>query len=114
MLGDNWERQTSRDPALIAQWFAGTDHGIFLHIGRSGAVAIDVDNPDKLHPAIRQAIDQYHPPYQSTRVNVPGRGHYVFAMPEGRRLGNSLGDLGNGWGEIRGLNGVIIVAPSVR
>jgi P4 family phage/plasmid primase-like protien len=112
VLGDNWELKTSRDPAMIVQWFAGTDHGIFLHMGRSGGVAIDVDNPNKLHPAIQQAISQYHPPYQSTRANVPGRGHYVFAMPEGRRLGNSLGELGKGWGEIRGLNGVIIVAPS--
>jgi hypothetical protein len=81
-------------------------------MGRSGALAIDVANPDKLHSAIQQAISQYNPPYQSTRPDTPSRGHYVFAMPEGRRLSNSLGELGNGWGEIPGLNGVIIVVPS--
>ncbi|MFL6044852.1 MAG: bifunctional DNA primase/polymerase [Propionibacteriaceae bacterium] len=112
VLGDDWHLKTSRDYQVITSWFAGTDHGLFLHMGRSGGVAIDVDDPDKLHPAIQQAISQYKPPYQSTRTNAPGRGHYVFAMPEGRRLGNSLGDLGKGWGEIRGVNGVIIAAPS--
>jgi hypothetical protein len=112
ILGDDWQRQTSRDPQVIAGWFAGTDHGIFLHVGRSGAWVADVDNPDKLHPAIQQAISQYNPPYQSTRPKHPGRGHYIFLQPEGRMLGNSLGDLAKGWGEGRGLNGVIIAAPS--
>src|SRR5215218_468336 len=112
ILGKDWQRRTSREPPVIAFWFAGTDHGIFLHVGRSGAWVADVDNPDNLHPAIQQAITQHNPPYQSTRPNQPGRGHYIFLQPEGRTLGNSLGDLAKGWGEGRGLNGVIIVAPS--
>jgi hypothetical protein len=112
VLGNDWHRKTSRDPQVITSWFAGTNHGIFLHVGRSGAWVADVDNPENLHPAIQQAIAQYKPPYQSTRPDTPGRGHYIFAVPDGRRLGNSLGELGKGWGEGRGLNGVIIVAPS--
>ncbi len=35
-------------------------------------------------------------------------------MPPGRRIGNSTGQLGQGWGEVRGTNGVIIAAPSVH
>jgi hypothetical protein len=89
ILGKYWQRRTSRDPQVITSWFAGTDHGIFLHVGRSGAWVADVDNPDNLHPAIRLAIAEHNPPYQSTRPNQPGRGHYVFLKPEGRMLGPS-------------------------
>jgi len=99
---------------MVAAWFPGTDHGVFLHAGRSGGLIFDVDTPEKLAQPIRQAINQYAPPYQSTRPDKPGRGHYIFATPDGRQLGNSLGDLANGWGEIRGLNGVIIAAPSAH
>ena len=42
------------------------------------------------------------------------RGHFVFAQPEGRTLGNSLGKLAGGWGDIRGENGVILAAPTVH
>jgi hypothetical protein len=114
VLGKNWQHKTSRDPQMLISWFAGTDHGVFLHAGRSGAIIFDVDHPDRLPAPIRQAIAQYAPPYQSTRHDHPGRGHYVFAVPEGRRLSNSLGELAGGWGELRGENGVIIVAPSVH
>jgi hypothetical protein len=114
LLGKDWQRQTSRDPQVITSWYAGTNHGVFLHMGRSGAVGFDVDQPEKLHPAIKQAIEQYKPPFQSSRPNIPGKGHRIFGMPGGRQLGNSLGELGGGWGEIRGLNGVIVAAPSVH
>jgi hypothetical protein len=112
ILGKDWQRRTSRDTQVIAAWFAGTDHGIFLHVGRSGAWVPDVDDPEKLHPAIQLAIRECDPPFQSTRAGQPGRGHYIFRQPEGRMLGNSLSNLERGWGEGRGLNGVIIVAPS--
>ena len=114
LLGKDWQRRTSRDPQVISAWFAGTDHGVFLHAGRSGAVVLDVDTPDNLPAPIRQAIEQYRPPYQSTRPDNRQRGHHIFGMPAGRQLGNSLGNLANGWGEIRGANGVIVVAPSVH
>jgi Bifunctional DNA primase/polymerase, N-terminal len=114
ILGRDWQRQTARDPRVISAWFAGTSHRVFLHAGRSGAVIFDVDNPDNLPAPIRQAIEQCKPPHQCTRPDNRRRGHYVFAMPSGRQLGNSLGNLANGWGEIRGTNGVIVVAPSVH
>jgi hypothetical protein len=112
ILEKDWQRKTSRDPKVITAWFAGTDHGVFIHAGRSGAVIFDVDNPENLPSVIRQAIRDHWPPYQMTRIDQPGRGHYVFAIPEGRKFGNSIGNLANGWGEIRGSNGVIIAAPS--
>jgi hypothetical protein len=112
VLGKGWQHKTSRDPQVIAGWFAGTDHDVFIHLGRSGALAFDVDHPENLAPPIQQAIKQHWPPYQSTRPDEPGRGHYIFAVPDGRRFGNGLGALANGWGELRGENGVIMVKPS--
>ena len=110
VVGSSWQRQSSRDPEVIAAWLAGTDHGIALHAGRSGAVIFDVDRPAKLPDLLRKHLDTA--PFQSTRPDVPGRGHYVFLQPPGRTIGNSTGKLGGAWGEVRGLNGVIIAAPS--
>ena len=52
ILGKGWQHKTSPDPQVITSWFAGTNHGVFLHAGRSGALIIDVDNPENLHPAV--------------------------------------------------------------
>ena len=109
VVGEHWQDKSSRDPKLIAAWFAGTDHEIVLHCGRSGAVVLDVDDPDQLPEVLRRHLDAA--PYQSTRPDVPGRGHYVFLMPPGRTIGNGSGRLPKGWGEVRGLNGVIKVFP---
>ncbi len=110
VVGDAWQHQSSRDPKQIAAWYAGTDYGIALHCGRSGAVVFDVDQPDKLPDVLAQACKAA--PFQSTRPDTPGRGHYVFRQPPGRVIGNGRGRLGGAWGEVRGTNGVIIAAPT--
>lgn len=112
ILGKGWQHQTSRDPEEIVAWFAGTDHGLFLHVGRSGAVVFDVDDYSRLPEMLRKAFGTSGAPFQSTRATDPNRGHYVFAVPPGRVLGNGVGRIGGGWGEIRGVNGVIVAAPS--
>jgi Bifunctional DNA primase/polymerase, N-terminal len=109
VVGDHWQDKSSRDPKQIAAWFTGTNYGIALHCGRSGAVVLDVDKPDEVPddwwPHLNAA------PYQSTRPDTPGRGHYVFAMPPGRSIGCPTRF---SWGKVRGLNGVIIAEPSVH
>lgn len=108
--GKGWPYKSSTDPKQIAAWFTGTDHDIALHCGGSGLVVLDVDNPDRVPEWLWEHLDAA--PYQSSRPDSPRRGHYLFAMPPGRILGNSTGQLGDGWGEIRGTNGVIIAEPS--
>lgn len=113
LYGDRgWPHKSSRDPGEIVDWFAGTRYLLGLHVGRSGAVVMDVDHlelfPERVRPLLSGA------PYQSTRTDQPGRGHYVFEVPEGRVLGNGRGTLGSEWGEVRGLNGIIVVAPSTH
>lgn len=110
VVGKGWQHKSSRDPRTITMWFAGTDYDIALHAGRSGAIVFDVDHPDKLPDVLCRHLAAA--PFQSTRPNVPGRGHYVFLQPPGRSIGNGAGRLGGEWGEVRGFNGVIIAEPS--
>lgn len=111
-LGTGWPLKTSRDAEEIVAWFAGSSDELGLHVGRSGAVALDIDNPDLLPEELAKACTP-DVPYQSTRIDSPGRGHWLFLQPEGRRLGNSRGRFGtSAWGEVRGQNGILAVAPS--
>ena len=115
VVGKAWHHQSTRDVETIVGWFAGSDYGVALHLGRSGALAFDVDYPDKVPSELAHELEACDPPMQTTRIGGdPGRGHYVFAMPAGRMLGNSTGQLGGAWGEIRGKNGIIVVAPSLH
>jgi hypothetical protein len=116
VVGAGWPALSSRDPKTIAGWFAGSDYGIALHCGRSGAVVLDVDDYENIPDDIIAAIESTQCPYQSTRAEEPGRGHYLLANDTGRRIGNGLGKLATTpkWGEVRGANGVIIVAPSMH
>jgi len=114
VVGKGWPSKSSRDPEQIVAWFAGSSDSLALHIGRSGAVAFDVDEPNQIPQVLTEAVAATNPPYQSTREHTEGRGHYVFTVPPGRVLGNSTGSLGKGWGEVRGANGIIVVAPSVH
>jgi len=110
----HWAEASSRDPEEIVGWFTGTSDLLAIHAGRSGAVIFDVDDPD-IVPERLSAHFTKNVPFQSTRVDRPGRGHYVFAQPEGRMLGNSRGELGTSkWGEIRGTNAIIVVSPSTH
>jgi Bifunctional DNA primase/polymerase, N-terminal len=113
IVGRNWQSKSSRDPEQIAAWYAGTDHGIALHLGRSGLLCFDGDDPEKVPPVLAKALAIAQPPVQrSRRDGDPRRGHFVFRMPAGRSIGNSGGKLGDAWGDVRGRNGVIIAAPS--
>ena len=114
VVGKDWPSKSSRDPHQLAAWFAGTDHGIALHVGRSGAVVLDVDDPARLHTCgpLLAALTFGHPPHQLTRTDDPIRGHHVYAVPPGRVIGNGVGRLGEGWGDVRGRNGIVVVAPT--
>lgn len=116
VVGAGWPSLSSQQPKQITAWFAGTDHGIALHCGRSGAIVLDVDNHDTIPDEVITAIETTQCPYQSTRPDQPGRGHYLFTNTTGRRVGNGLGHLATTpkWGEVRGANGVIIAQPSTH
>ncbi|PRX95599.1 AAA family ATPase [Allonocardiopsis opalescens] len=114
VLGKGWPAKSSRDPQVIADWFLLEPHALALHVGRSGAVAFDVDDPAALPPDLAAALAGAGAPHQSTREGVQGRGHHLFQVPPGRMFGNSAAGFEGGWGEVRGKNGIIVVAPSVH
>ncbi|QIK62921.1 hypothetical protein G7068_06690 [Leucobacter viscericola] len=110
-LGKGWHNKTSNDPKVVSQWY--TDHpkdGLFLHLGQSGLIAFDLDVedlnelPQQIADALRLGL------FQRSRGKVD-RGHYVFATPES--FGNSAGGFA-GWGDVRGKNGVIVLAPTIH
>jgi Bifunctional DNA primase/polymerase, N-terminal len=110
IVGKGWQHKSSRDPDTIAALFAGTNNVILIHCGRSDVLAFDVDHPEHLPDILAPHLPSA--PFQETRPDTqPDRGHALFGMPAGRTIGNSTGRLGRQWGEVRGLNGVILVAP---
>lgn len=118
LLGRDWpSRSVTGGPDaydLFAETFTGRAVGVALHCGRSGLIVVDIDTEDieSVPPEIRRAIAECAPPWQTTRIGAVARGHYFFRQPPGRRIGNSLGSLGKGWGDLRGTNGVIVLAGS--
>ena len=110
----SWPTRTSRSAGDVAAWFEATAHGLFLHCGRSGLVVLDVDAPE-LVPAQWWPLLDAMPLQRSRPEGDPRRGHYLAACPDGRRIGNATGPTGRlGWGEVRGENGVIVLAPTVH
>ncbi len=110
-VGLRWQDKSHNDIETLAMWFASSD-GIAIDLGHSGLVVIDVDKPELLADWLFDALKDAGPPYQQTRPDTPGRGHYIFRQPEGRVIGNGKGQL-NGMGlDVRGDNGVIILQPT--
>lgn len=116
-VGD-WDAQSTRDPKRIAAWWKRNPrYGIALHVGKSGAVAFDFDHltfvvlaeagRDDIADALANAggINGTRKPEISTE-----RAHYLFACEIGE-FSNSAGDFGP-YGEVRGNNGYIVVAPT--
>jgi hypothetical protein len=114
-VGTNWPEQSTRDPKQIEKFFKFDGVNLALHVGKSGAVVFDVDNPSLLPPDLEAAISKPEVPFQSTRmVGDSRRGHYPFAVPKNFCFGNSVGKFNTGFGDVRGKNGIIIVEPSLH
>ena len=113
MLGAGWPDLSTRDIKTIESYFLNQETALAIHVGKSGAIVFDVDDPNKLPQILLRELFNSAVPMQSTRMDGDKRrGHYVFQVHDGSRYGNGLGKLNGGWGDIRGCNGVIIVSPS--
>jgi hypothetical protein len=111
-----WQDKSTRDPERIRAWWRGNPgHGVALHVGKSGAVAfdLDIDDVDAIARAGRPDIAgalRSAAAIQATRFQGD-RGHYLYATPPGESFGNGPGAFRR-WGQVRGRNGVIIAAPT--
>jgi len=112
----HWQDKSSRDSRQIRAWWReNPDSGIALHVGRSEAVAFDLDIDDldviaragrpDIAAALRSAAA-----VQTTRCQGD-RGHYLYATAPGESFGNGPGAFRR-WGQVRGRNGVIVAAPT--
>jgi len=72
---------------------------------------VDLDDPDAAPPLLQVVLAVHQGPFQSSRMTGL-RGHYVYLQPDGLMLGNGKGILQGPWGEVRGKNGIIVVAPT--
>ena len=114
-VGKGWPDKSTRDPAQIDVMFSDRDLSIALHIGKSGALVIDVDDPSELPDLLNDELQESNVPFQASRmIGDPRRGHYFFSLPSGAMYGNGVGSLGDRWGDVRGNNGVVIAAPSIH
>ncbi|BBZ70801.1 bifunctional DNA primase/polymerase [Mycobacterium paraseoulense] len=108
-LGKGWPRWTTRDLAKIGRfWAKHPNAGIALHMGRSGAIAADLDVDiltDDLKPLDEGAI-------QLSRLGGSVRGHRVFATSEKFVSGKLRNQNGQVVGDVRSGNTVIIAAPT--
>lgn len=113
LVGTDWPEKSTRDEKQIREIFRFPNTAIALHVGRSGAIAFDVDEPMKLSQVMMRELFQTHVPFQSTRlIGDIRRGHYLFKVPKNVSYGNSLGSLGSGWGDVRGHNAIVVTSPS--
>ena len=112
----HWQDKSSRDPGQIRAWWReNPGNGIALHVGKSGAVAfdLDIDDLDVIERAGRPDIAEAlrsATAVQATRCQGD-RGHYLYATAPGESFGNGPGAFRR-WGQVRGRNGAIIAAPT--
>ncbi len=111
LVGGRWQDQSSCDPEQVQNWWTDNpDAGIACDVGRSGAIAFDLDRdhkPDDMTGDVWSALQTGA--IHATRRDG-SRGHYLFRC-DADEFGNSAGGFGR-WGEVRCSNGVIVLAPS--
>ena len=111
----SWKEFSSNDHTKINQWAKATwnpggDHlpfrkGIGIDLGKSGMVAVDVDRPELVPDAWWPILEAA--PFESSDSADERRGRYYFQQPEDR-IGCPVAE----WGEIKGMGGLVILAPS--
>jgi P4 family phage/plasmid primase-like protien len=90
------------DDVIEAEFLIGSENvGIAWAVGLDRKLALDLDS----------AEPEWWGELTETAVNVSKRGvHRIYDMPPGRRIGNSTSRFPTqGWGEVRGAGGYIVV-----
>jgi Bifunctional DNA primase/polymerase, N-terminal len=111
--GYRWKQRATTVLAEVIEDFTNAEHDLGIDnvaiawaLGQDGKLACDLDT---VGPT-------WWPMLGDTAVNVTKRGeHLIFAMPAGRRIGNGTSRFpSEGWGEVRGDGGYIIIWWSDR
>ncbi len=92
LVGTDWPEKSTQNDREIREIFKFPNTAIALHVGRSGAIVFDVDEPKQLSELLMRELFQTQVPFQSTRlIGDIRRGHYFFKVPNNVSYGNSLG-----------------------
>jgi N12 class adenine-specific DNA methylase len=118
-LFKDWERQASTDIEQIMRWWSATPHAnIAIACGPSNLLVIDLD-ADKTpgstrhgqHALIKLAAGRGIPA-TFTVASARGGRHLYYRQPDGARLGNTIGSLGE-LVDTRGRGGYVVAPGSV-
>jgi hypothetical protein len=88
----------------------GDNVSVAWALGRDGCLAIDIDVDGEHIPAWMPEL------VQAAVINITRRGqHLIFKMPDEAQIGNGTSNFpSQGWGEVRGAGGYIIIAGPDR
>lgn len=108
----DWTNTASSDPDVIAEW--AEEHptaNVGLLTGEKFWV-LDID-PAKGGAESLAALESQHGPLPATWTQRTGSGgtHYLFSLPEGATVSNTVDRVGKGV-DTRGVGGQIVAAPS--
>lgn len=113
-LGKGWPHRATTNADTIRDWWTRwPDAGIAMHVGGARLLVIDVDAPERvpawLWPLLEKAV------FRGTTSDPDSRrGHYLFRQRSTDHLGNGLGRMPKGWGEVRGYGGAIVLGPTAH
>jgi Bifunctional DNA primase/polymerase, N-terminal/Primase C terminal 1 (PriCT-1) len=109
LIKDWPSRATTNQHQIRAWWERWPNANVAIVTGgRSGILALDVDNPASL-----DALEAEHGPLPATRKHGTGSGgvHHLFHYPVGTDVRNSASKIATGL-DVRGERGYIIAPPS--
>lgn len=111
LLKKGWDNKTSRDHAVIRDWYERWPNaGVFIHAGPSKVAIFDYDG-DNLDDIPSEFADPLRTCAFQRSSGQADRGHYLAHTDE--VLGNSPGAFAP-YGDVRGKNGVIVAAPTIH
>jgi putative DNA primase/helicase len=102
------------DADVVRQWFDGMPYNLGICTGEiSGFFALDRDDRDGGDRSLAE-LEVQNSPLPATLAQHTGNGvHYLFKMPQGTPVKNSVKLLAPGL-DIRGTGGYIVAAPSIH
>lgn len=102
----SWREESTRDPAVIAAWFAGTSGlGVAVDMEKSRLVAVDGDHLDRMSQALWEALSSSS---GWTHQGNPERCTWLFTWPADGPVPQAR----HTWGDVKAGGGYIVLSPS--
>ncbi len=114
LAGSHGFKDATTDEATIRGWWSVTPAANIGIATSSQFFALDIDNKSGGFETLEDLQDKLGCLPDTLQQETGGGGrHYIFSAPEGMRVSNSTGVVGQGI-DVRGEGGYIVVAPSLH